>query len=167
MTTTTTDTVRDAARAYLRRGIHTVPVRGKQPWDFARGKLRDGWEQLRVTDAGIDALFPVGANLGVLTGEPSGGLVDADLDCPEARAAATILLPPTGSVSGRRSAPDSHYWYVVENPPNKASEFFIDPVSPTRAKLLELRSTGGQTVAPPSVYPADPEKGHPIAEPCV
>ncbi len=53
-------------------------------------------------------------NIGILTGEPSGGLVDVDCDAPEARAAAAELLPPTGMISGRLSSPASHYWYKVE-----------------------------------------------------
>jgi hypothetical protein len=160
----TPHTARDAARHYLRRGIYTVPVKlhDKKPWDFQRNQLRERWEQLRITDADIDGLFPAEGNIGVLLGEPSGGLVDVDLDCPEARRAAPHLLPDTGMVGGRESASDSHYFYVADAPPAKASERFLDPCIPQRDKnlLLELRSTGGQTVVAPSVYGVDLGKGH-------
>jgi hypothetical protein len=52
-------------------------------------------------------------NVGILTGEPSGGLVDVDCDAPEAAQAAAELLPPTGLVSGRAGNPASHYWYQI------------------------------------------------------
>jgi DNA polymerase I-like protein with 3'-5' exonuclease and polymerase domains len=161
----------DAARHCLRFGVYTTPVmpHGKKPFNFATGRLRTEWEQLRVAEAEIDALFPEGSNVGLLLGEPSGGLVDGDLDCPEARLAAPFLLPKTGMVGGRESAPDSHRFYVVNDPPKKAAEKYLDPCVADRSDglLLELRSTGGQTVVAPSVYGAEPEKGHPKPEPFV
>jgi hypothetical protein len=93
----------------------------------------------------------------VLFGEPSHGLIDIDLDCVEAVRAAPHLLPPTRMITGRRSAPQSHWWYRVGDPPAKASEAFDDPSfgeSDDRRRLVELRSTGGQTVIPPSVHPS-------------
>ena len=57
-------------------------------------------------------------NIGILTGEPSGWLIDIDLDCPEAVAAARLLLPPTGFVYGRPSNPDSHWLYISEGMAN-------------------------------------------------
>ncbi|QJW92577.1 hypothetical protein [Frigoriglobus tundricola] len=96
---------------------------------------------------------------------PSGGLVDVDLDCPEARRAAPGLLPRTEMLGGRTSAPNAHYFFVTNDPPAKASDKFRDPCARATANLLlELRSTGGQTVVAPSVYGADPAKGHPEPE---
>jgi len=40
------------------------------------------------------------ANIGVLLGEPSGNLVDVDLDTTEARAVVPSYLPPTHAVFG-------------------------------------------------------------------
>ncbi len=156
---------RGAALYYQARGFAPLPLppRKKRP-------ALDGWTSFRLTPDRLDEHFPDGreANVGLLLGEPSGGLVDVDLDCPEAVAAAPHLLPPTGMVTGRESAPASHWWYVADRPPDKAADRFIDPAAgPDDGLLAELRSTGGQTVAPPSVYPADPEKGHPRAERCV
>lgn len=112
--------------------------------------------------------FAGGRGVGHLNGAPSAGRVDVDLDCPEARRAAPHLLPPTGLVSGRRSAPDSHWWFVVtDDPPAKAEIGYDDPTDRDAGHLLELRGTGGQSVLPPSVPPAEPGKGRPDPEPCV
>ena len=133
----TIHSVRSAARECLDRGWQPVPVevRGKRPWDFTTGRLRNEWERLTVTDANVNELFTPNANIGVRLGAPSRGLVDVDLDCPEARRAAPILLPHTEMIGGRSSAPDSHGFYVVDEPPAKASDAPKDPIS--REKLLE------------------------------
>lgn len=143
-----------------------VQPRDKRPFDFAARRLRDGWAKLRVAEAEIDVLFPPEANVGVLLGEPSGGLLDVDKDCDEVRRAAPHLLPATGMVGGRASAPDSHSFFVVRDPPATASEKFRDPlVAGAGANLLlELRSTGAQTLVAPSTYGAEPDRGHPEAE---
>jgi DNA polymerase I-like protein with 3'-5' exonuclease and polymerase domains len=155
-------TAREAALWLLARGWAPLPL----PYR-SKSTTRPNWPELRLNAAEVPRAFPEPSNIGVILGEASGGLVDVDLDTPQARAAAPFLLPGTDLISGRASAPDSHRWYVVADPPAKASEAFLDPLGGTRTKLLELRSTGGQTVLPPSVYPADPEKGHPEPEPCV
>jgi hypothetical protein len=144
---------RDAAAFYLDRGRLPVPVRfqGKEPWDHAVNRLREGWEALRPGREDLDRLFPAStaSNLGLLTGAPSGGLLDIDLDAAEAVTAAPYFLPTTGWVSGRQGRPCSHYWYVVGDPPAKASDEYRDL---DRSMLLEVRSSGGQTVAPPGVH---------------
>jgi hypothetical protein len=122
---------------------------------------------LEVAD--IDKAFPIDTqgNVGVLLGEPSGGLVDLDLDCPEVRAAAVHLAPATPCVCGRRSATNSHRGYVVTDPPKKATDPRNDPLRGRGkgARLLELRSTGSQTILPPSLLPGDSDVGK-IEEPC-
>jgi hypothetical protein len=155
--------VRAAAASYLARGLVPIPLRerSKQP-------LPKGWERITIDGFDLDALFPNARplNVGLSLGEPSGGLIDCDLDCPEARAAAAVLMPPTGMVWGRQSAPDSHRGYVVADPPRKASHPWDDPLRRGKgARLLELRSTSGQTVVPPSVLPGD-DAGK-AEEPCV
>jgi DNA polymerase-1 len=147
-----------AAALYLRRGFVPVPLpaRSKRP-------TLEKWEQLRPTAADLDTLFPPGfdGNIGLLLGEPSGNLLDADLDVDEAIAAARRLLPPTGMVSGRQSKPRSHLWYLAADvPPARAAEQFKDVDGKV---LAELRSTGGQTVVAPSTH----EGGEPIFwDPC-
>lgn len=155
--------VRTAAERYLTRGWVPIPLRykSKQP-------ISKKWEQITLDGFDLDEQFPVGSrlNVGISFGEPSGGLVDCDLDCDEARRAASILMPPTGLIWGRASAPDSHRGYVVADPPHKASHPWTDPLRKGKgARLMELRSTGGQTVVPPSILPGD-DAGK-IEEPCV
>jgi hypothetical protein len=175
--------VAEAARYYLDRGFLPIPVipRGKKP-------IGDGWEQQRPTAETIADLFPADGhrNVGLLLGKPSGGLVDVDLDSPEAIAAAPVLLPPTGWVSGRASCPRSHWWYRVEQPPDKASTKYKDlggqagesvdededqedenrDTGGKRVVLVELRSTKGQTVVCPSVHPSgEPVVWHEFGQP--
>jgi hypothetical protein len=83
--------LRDYLIGYLRTGLLPIPVpyRTKRP-------ILEGWSHLRVTEDTLDQYFPTEkASVGILLGDPSKGLVDIDLDCPEARMAAPYLLPPT------------------------------------------------------------------------
>jgi hypothetical protein len=101
----------------------------------------------------------------VLTGQASAGLVDVDLDVPEARAAGAHRLPFTDRVHGRPGAPASHHWYrlVAEDGaalagPIQSTKFAFeeDPTGPYalhRAMLLEFRADGFQSMAPPSIHP--------------
>ncbi len=140
-------TAREAAHHYRERGWRPIPLPAgsKKP-------TTPRWQHLSLSASELDRCFPTGANIGILLGEPSGGLVDVDLDCAEAVAAAAALLPPTDMISGRGRNPRSHYWYVVDAPPAKASTKWVDPTATgANATLVELRSSGGQTCVPPSV----------------
>lgn len=141
--------VRQAAEDLLRSGIVPVPV--------LRGDKRPAvsqWQELRPTKDDLDDLFPEGEarNIGVLLGEPSGGLVDIDCDCPEAVTAASKILHEASVRSGRGADTASHYWFRVTDGAPPRTQKFTDPVKPG-AVLVELRSTGGQTVVPPSIHP--------------
>jgi DNA polymerase I-like protein with 3'-5' exonuclease and polymerase domains len=137
---------RGAAEVYLRRGLAPIPMptRAKDPG-------YSGWENLRLTEADLDARFPRGEahNVGVLNGEPSGNSADVDLDCQEARAAAARLLPATGWVFGRKSSPRSHLIYRTDAPLDKAQEEFRDLDG---SMIVEARGTGGLTVFPCSLH---------------
>ena len=100
-----------AAIAYTRRGWRVAPVR----WG-GKGVTLARWTELRLDEDDLPRWFRGAAahNIGLLTGTPSGGLVDVDCDAPEAREAAKELLPPTRLISGRAGAPASHYWYRIE-----------------------------------------------------
>lgn len=135
------------------RGFALVPV----PLGLKR-PLTHGWQDLRLDGAGVKTAFRDRSNVGVLLGEPSNGLTDVDLDCPEARALASHFLPPTGLRSGRASAPASHAFYRVRSPLKTVR--FRDPLVTSgddRGMLIELRSTGTQTLVPPSVHPSGEE----------
>jgi len=132
---------REAAREYIARGwaVIDVPLRAKAP-------TRRDWQHAQLTADDVDP----GGNIGLVLGEPSAGLVDVDVDCTEALAAAPYLLPETGMCHGRPSKPSSHHWYVLTDPKARTVRY-RDPDGST---LVELRGSGGQTIVPPSVHPS-------------
>lgn len=159
----------DIARTYIDRGWNPVPVpyRSKRP-------IGDEW-QLRVIDNSNVGQFFNGApqNIGVLMGHTSGGLTDVDLDCPEALAIASFLLPKTGAIFGRPSARFAHWLYKTNLAEPEAKEGGDDNQVDDKAviKLVdrhrartnkELKSTivelrigghkGAQTVFPGSTH---------------
>jgi len=151
----------EAAPYYLAKGFLPIPIPFRK-----KGAVLEHWEDLRPTTEELPRLFPEGEhlNVGLLLGAPSGGLVDVDLDSVEAVRAAAHL-PPRGWIHGRPGKPKSHYWFIVADPPAKASAKFKDPDKgyytgdgpagdADKLLLLELRSTGGQTVVPPSIHPS-------------
>jgi Bifunctional DNA primase/polymerase, N-terminal len=146
-------TPREIAQAYLERGWVPVPL----PFRSKRGGR--GWDKRTLASARETLARDFGGklqNTGILLGNPSGGLVDVDLDCPEAIDLAKDFLPPT-RIFGRASKPASHWIYTcapVETA--KYSEPVDRGVKP--AMLVELRATGCQTVFPGSVH----ECGEPI-----
>lgn len=136
-------TARDVALNYLARGWRSIPIphRTKRP-------TLDAWQDLRLDREDLAACFnghP--SNIGVLLGEPSGDLVDLDVDAREAVALADIFLPSTPAVFGRASKRRSHRLYTCAI----ITEKFADCDG---AMLVEIRSTGGQTVFPGSTHPS-------------
>jgi hypothetical protein len=142
----------DAAALYTRMGLRPTPLSGKTP-------TLKNWPNLRLTEEELAHHFFEGRNVGLLLGGQS-GLVDIDLDNPEAIAAAGRILPPT-LTSGREKNPHSHHWFVSN--PAPASKTYSVPkpmaerlgLAPGQGTLVELRSTGRQTVVAPSVHPDD------------
>lgn len=136
-----------AALAAYDRGY--TPIRlapqGKRPGGA-------GWEKTRYesrADAG--EAFHEGDNLGVLLGAPSHGLIDVDLDDSTTLLLADLFLAnTTPACSGRASRSRSHLWYhVLEGMPERTQTW----KHPDGRMLVEVRSTGGQTVLPPSIHP--------------
>jgi hypothetical protein len=141
----------NVALDYVRRGWAPIPV----PWRSKQPVLPE-WQRLRIIDEPglIEHFNGTPQNIGVLLGIPSSGLVDCDLDALEALGGAPAFLPPTRSRFGRPSRRDSHWLYIVEPPPKK-TERWRDPevFDQEKGTLLELRSTGGQTLFPGSEHP--------------
>ncbi len=146
----------DTARELLRAGICPVPVaaRSKRP------RIK-GWQALtcEAVSADFEKLFPSGAtqNVGVLLGAASGGLIDIDLDWPEARNVAAHFLPRTATF-GRRSNPISHYAYVCT--PIPATKQLCPPTAVDPHKkphIVEVRSDRCQTVWPGSIHESGEE----------
>src|SRR5215216_219776 len=130
------------ARHYIESGYAPVqvPTGSKNP-------NRRGWERERHTLEDVARCWNNGQNIGLLTGEPSGWLVDVDLDVPEAVPIARRLLEPTRT-SGHGDALDSHWWYVAEGSENKE---YRD--SDGKKKPIEFRAGGRQTLVEPSIHP--------------
>lgn len=118
----------------------------------SKGPRLKAWQTLRPKPTELPHLFDGPGNIGLLLGEPSGWLIDVDLDCEEAVQLADQYLPPTDAVIGRASRPGSHWWYRC--PGVKATKL-TDPV--THGSVVEIRSAGQQTLVGPSVHPDDGE----------
>jgi hypothetical protein len=126
----------------LGRCVVRIPTGKKGPRD-------KGWSKSLELPEDLAAYFNDGhQNIGVLLGEPSGWLVDVDLDCPEAVELADQYLPPTDCVTGREGRPRSHRWYISEGA--EACKL-SDPAD--GSTIVELRSTNLQTVIGPSTHP--------------
>jgi replicative DNA helicase len=140
--------VLNAAQQEMRRGRSPIPIpRGRKQPNV------HGWQHLVLTEDDLAESFAGNSNLGVLNGAPSANQVDVDLDCAEALQLANRFLPSTNSVFGRRSKPRSHRLYVCDPLPSTAQFRDFDGTM-----LLEMRSTGTQTLFPPSTHPS----GEPI-----
>jgi putative DNA primase/helicase len=138
--------VLEAARAYLARGWAVVPIQTGSKRPVGRA-----WQNMRLIEEQLPEHFAGDSNVGVLLGAPSGGLIDIDLDAPQAAYLAPRFLPSTAAIFGRASKEESHWLYTVKDLPSTAQH---ETPAPEGAMLVELRSTGGQTVFPPSVHPS-------------
>ena len=136
-----TEERRRAAAGLIRRGVAVIPVPAGE-----KNPGRRSWETLRISEDEVPDYWINGQNIGVLCGEPSGWRVDVDLDADMAVKIAFWFLPPT-LTSGRESRPHSHCWYVCPDAESR------DWKAPDGAKLIELRSTGRQTIVAPSTHP--------------
>src|SRR5688572_84736 len=102
----------ELARDYLGRGWAPIPIPAGE-----KGPRIKGWQHLRITAAEAARYFNGAAqNIGIILGEASHDLVDADLDCQEAVTLAPYFLPPTDAVFGREGKPHSHRLYVARVP---------------------------------------------------
>jgi hypothetical protein len=134
-----------AAKRYVEAGLSVIPI----PLKEKAPRIRN-WQELKIGSSDVDRYFNgESLNIGIHLGQPSGGLVDIDLDCPEAVELAERFLPTTSMVFGRTSRPRSHWIY---NCPDieKGKKF----QAPDGTTILEIRSKGQQTIFPPSVHPS-------------
>lgn len=143
-----------AALNYLKRGWYPIPIPPGR-----KSPTIKNWQNLRLAEEDIRRVFAKPCNIGVLLGEPSNGLIDIDLDHPIAAKLAPVFLPPTGAVFGRASKPASHWLYLCAGAKTtkwvltrKEAQALLSEAK--ECMLVELRSTGCQTVFPPSVHPS-------------
>lgn len=131
------------AREWLARGIMPIPIRAGSH----KPKGGEGWNKVKVTEDNLEDYFTPGDNVGGLWGKPSHNIIDVDLDWDEAVALAPHILPPT-FMYGRSSRPRSHYLYKCVTPTFKRGSLGKDG-----SVIIEIRSTGTQSVLPPSIHP--------------
>lgn len=139
-----------AAAEYLKQGWAVVPVKrqDKNP------QIKD-WPTLAAERAFTLEDFR-GANVGVVLGPVSKGLVDIDLDSPNAIELAEYFLPPTRTF-GRKSKRASHWLYYAKGARSDALPFGPLPKKGTKEKreLVEIRAQnkGDDNCSHQSVFP--------------
>lgn len=151
-TGTDTGSLLSVARGYLARGL--TPMRLGP-----RSKVPPGKHDANtITADNATRLLNLGGyNLGLRLGPDHGGLVDFDLDWPEARRLGSLLLDRFARF-GREGARGSHY--LLRGDGAVASKKYDLPELKGMAGLpdehaicvLEVRANG-HTMAPPSVHP--------------
>lgn len=150
------ENVLEAAKAYTAAGISVTPVIGKSPF-------LDDWNGIRIKEEELPLHFNNGGGVGALLGEISGGVVDVDLDVAQAVRVAKLLLPDTLGY-GRERNPNSHQLFLCA--PIPETKKYQLPKEMANAlgfgsnvgMLVELRSTGLQSVFPPSIHPTAGDK---------
>lgn len=156
------ENARKAAVAYAELGWIPLPIAIQ-----TKGIPVKGWQELRITTETVNDYFGDSprsqefyhgknpGNVGVLLGHASEGLVDIDLDCPEAVKLAPHFLPPTKAIFGRKSAGWSHRLYYCRG---IESSKILNPERGKKEAIAEIRSnkkdgtSGLQTVLPPSIH---------------
>ena len=128
---------------YIAEGFSPIPVKFRSK----ETKIR-GWPQLRISANNVGYYFNGDStNIGVLTGTPSGGLVDVDIDSHEALKFAPDFLPQTNCVFGRPSKRQSHWLYRVDD--LGSCERFVGDTM-----VIELRGQKHYTLFPGSTHPS-------------
>src|SRR5271167_121660 len=103
----------DAARDSLALDIYPIPIK-----PGAKKPMLDGWQDLRLTVDELQQHFDNGQNIGWLLGIAPKFVADVDFDSPEALAVAPYISgPATQRIAGRKSSPNSHYFYELPGEP--------------------------------------------------
>mgnify|MGYP001609433811 CR=1 FL=1 len=138
-----TDSLLTTAVAYAERGWSVIPI-GPNKLPHIRWKIR------QVRRATVDELLAYwtrwpSANVGVVTGSISGGLVVVDADDDDAVSAVLDLLGDVvpGIVE---TACGGHYWFT-----DRTAQIHRNGVR-LAGRKLDVRGEGGYVVAPPSVH---------------
>lgn len=130
------------AEYWLEKKVYTVPLRSRSK----RPKTKD-WPHLRLVQEDFDkGAFLHGDNIGALWGDASDHATDIDLDMEEAVWVAEHILPET-FIYGRSGKEYSHYIYRVMGAKTKKWQ------TQELGTIVEIRSTGAQSVIPPSRHP--------------
>lgn len=141
------------AEYYASRGWQVVRIEPMQ-----KGPRDKNWPDLLYPPES----FTPGSNIGVKLGARSGGLLDIDLDCPEAAVLAPLFLPDTIKF-GREGAWGLKLEHRASDAQPIARHWIYKTTGPARTERpkflhIEFRADGCQTVFPGSVH----ETGYPI-----
>lgn len=142
----------ELVRKYVDLGWEPImlPAKQKRP-NYEWGEPRS-WSREDVEDA-----FSGSSNVGIALGGRSGGLIDLDLDCPEAVHFSENLLGHLPSF-GRKGSPSSHRLVKCTTTKNRWAFSLLgslkERVGKDRSTLLEIRSSNHQTMFPPSIHPS-------------
>lgn len=140
-------TVTAALEAYA-RGFTPIPVRSRSKRPHRSNWTHTRWaDEQDIVDGFTDAIGKGGDNVGLVLGR--GNLVDVDLDHPLAMRLRDYFIPPSDMETGRPGQPRSHRWFIVDGEIPGTRQYKM----PDKSMVIELRSTGGQTVIPPSTHP--------------
>lgn len=135
----------------VRRGYQPIPIPSGQKRPRISAWTHVRWDSENEVREKFEKWAEEGqTNVGLLLGEPSGGLVDVDLDHPKTMRLKDYLLPPTPMRTGRPGRPTSHYWYRVRGTLPSTRRYKM----PDGSVSVELRSNKAQTIIPPSVHPS-------------
>jgi P4 family phage/plasmid primase-like protien len=129
----------------MRVGIAVIPVA-----EGEKNPNRLGWQKERYHIEDVPRLWNNGQGVGILWGAPSDGRVDIDCDWPEAAAAASYIAPETRTF-GRLSSPASHFVLHATGTIPKTKRYKLPGEGDDNA-VVELLSTGTQSLAPPSLH---------------
>lgn len=124
-------------RFYASLGFATIPVRPRE-----KRPLRKGW-LLGHPEQWVGA--PGDANIGVLTGAPSGGLVVLDFDTRDGPERVLGLTPAQLAVV-TMVVETARGWHVYARRDGVATS--------TPREGLDVRGEGGMVLAPPSLHPS-------------
>jgi uncharacterized protein (DUF927 family) len=140
-------TALETATEYFLKGWQPIPIpfRSKNP-NFPNWSVQ---HTARVDDL-TSHFNGIPQNISILLGTPSNDLTDVDLDNNWSVQLADFFLPETDAIFGRKSKRRSHFLYYC--PEAKTEKFQFTEM------IVELRSTGMQTVFPGSIH----ESGEPV-----
>jgi hypothetical protein len=106
---------------------------------------------MRLSEAALAGTFLPNRNIGLLSGEPSGGLVDVDCDTIAAQIAATTLPPITpmahGRTNGRENGRFTHDCYQIEGALPRTEKFQWREEARRRPERADAHETPGADVA--------------------
>jgi P4 family phage/plasmid primase-like protien len=144
--------INEVVSDYIDRGWYPVPAPYKQ-----KGPNIQNWQDLRINTDNLQEYFNGNQqNVGILLGI-SNGLIDVDLDCPEAVELAPFFLSSTHLKGGRGERPNSHWFYYCPN--FKTMQFSHGKKEDDDGMIVEIRGltrsgTPQQTLVYPSVHPS-------------